>query len=72
MKFIKGQRVKRTYRHRLNSGSIIVITKYGTFIKEKNIQRQIGGKSWPERCGVVLFDGNKNPSSVLLEQLEEC
>lgn len=72
LEFRKDQRVKWTHRHSLNSKSVTTITKYGTFVKERRIQKQDGGMSWPEKYGVVLFDGNKNPSTILFDQLEKA
>ena len=72
MKFKKGDRIKWSYTHHLNSKSSKVITKKGVFLRGITIQRRDGGMSWPETeyC-FVHFDGNKNPSRVLIEEVEK-
>lgn len=56
--FKKGERVKWTYKHWLNSNQFTYITKVGTVINMTGIQK----KRYISGAGVnVLFDGNKHP-----------
>jgi CDGSH-type Zn-finger protein len=68
-KYMKeGTRVEWTYEHKLNRNSSTYITKKGTVQeitgKVKN-KRYVSGSH-----AKVLFDGNKNPSCVPVNELK--
>ena len=72
MKFKKGDRIMWLYKHHLNSKSVTIRVKHGTYIRGITIQRRDGGMSWPEtKYAYVHFDGNKNPSRVLIRELKK-
>lgn len=60
----KGDKIKYTYEHHLNSRSTTIITKHGIFIREVKNRNGKSGK-----C-VVRFEGNKGNSTVYQSQLK--
>jgi len=70
--FRKGDIVKWTYKHHLNSKQFTLITKIGKFISKIDTKRVDGGMRWIERdyCK-VHFKGNKQPSKVLIDEIEK-
>ena len=72
MNFNKGDRVTWTYKHTLNRKSSTYITKEGTFITrcKPNANKGLANMMWNTDFAIVHFDGNKNPSKVLIIELQ--
>ena len=65
-----GDKVKWSYTHHLNSKSSIVRVKKGVFISFIRSEEVCGGsRITTSHYGKVHFDGNKNPSRVLVADL---
>lgn len=65
-----GDRVTWTYKHSLNRKSKTYITKIGVIVGFTGAikkQRYVSGS-----VAIVLFDGNKHTSKVLLKELEKA
>ena len=65
-----GDKVKWSYTHHLNSKSSVIITKTGVFVRYIVSKKVMGGCRWSTReyC-LVHFEGNKNPSRVLVADI---
>ncbi|MCK4759957.1 MAG: hypothetical protein KAT69_07890 [Candidatus Aminicenantes bacterium] len=69
-KIIDGDKVQWTYIHHLNSKSSVRKTKVGKFIRGITSERVDGGSRITHvTYGLVHFEGNKNPSRVLISEL---
>lgn len=65
-----GDKVKWTYTHHLNSRSSKRITKRGVFIATIRSEHVDGGcRITTSHYCRVQFEGNKNPSKVLVSEL---
>ena len=70
---VAGDKVKWSYLHWLNSKSNVTRTKTGVYLREIATMRIEGGmrNSTPTHC-YVHFEGNKNPSKVLIREVTKC
>mgnify|MGYP001295633728 CR=1 FL=1 len=75
MNFKKGDKIEWTYEHSLNRKSKTHITKTGIFIRVLDMRKLSRARRIPQynseisSYAIVHFDGNKNPSKVLINEL---
>lgn len=70
--FQKGDKVRWTYKHHLNSKSVTFVTKEGIFLRKIEKKYEPGRLLRPDlnRC-LVQFKNNKYPSRVLVSEIEK-
>jgi len=66
----KGDRVSYTYEHHLNSKSVTVITKFGTYLGDVRHDFRYWHNRRNEQMARVQFDKNKTVSRVPLSKLK--